>query len=581
MSALKRFTQTISKKDKILNVIKFMKANKANKFISGIAVIADKNGTVAGLVTDGDIRRGLQKGVSLEDNVSKIANLNPILINKNLSTENRARAFELAVGYNPNSNILKTNKMILVDDKNKLFDVVILNSTTSEFDIENKLIAVYGLGFVGLTLAATLANNGLKTVGIDSNKKTIAGLKKGKIHFFEKGLQEMLFTVKQINPIKFHTDLSVLSPDVHIVCVGTPVNKLGKPDLHDNSAVTRLLIKKIKKNDLIIFRSTLPVGTMRNIILPELEKSGLVCGQDFDLSFAPERTVAGNALKELVCLPQIVGSINKKSSKNSMILFNKITNTTIEVGSLEEAELIKLLNNTFRDITFSFANEVANICDNYNINAFNLIHAANNGYIRNKIATPSPGVGGTCLSKDPFIYSNPLIKNNLNIKLGKISREINSQGGKYVYSKIKRFTKFSKISVKSLKILVVGIAFKGDPETSDIRGSASLDLLKLLGKSNKIALKDYVIDKKALTGLGYKVISDPVGKVVRNFDAVIYMNNHRKNIEEDVLINLRDINKPFLFFDGWNMFNHKEVESISQVIYATMGYFSIKKRINK
>ncbi len=576
MFKLKRFVKTIKSDKKILDVIKDMKANQENKFISGIAIISDSNEKVIGVITDGDVRRGLQKGISLDDKVIKIANLTPVLINKNLSNEDRIKKFQSIVGYNPNSNILKIDKMILVDNASKLYDVIVLKDIRDEYDISDKTIAVYGLGFVGLTLAATLANSGLKIIGVDSNTKILSKLNRGNVHFFEKGLKEMLFTIKQINPIKFLSNLNTIKPDIHIVCVGTPVNKNGKPDLSDVLSITKLLSKKLKKNDLVIFRSTLPVGTMRKIVLPELEKNGLSCGDDFGLCFAPERTVEGDALKELVSLPQIIGSYNKKSSNDCIKLFNKITNTIVEVDSLEEAELIKLLNNTFRDLTFSFANEVASICDNYNINAFNLIHAANNGYPRNKIASPSPGVGGTCLSKDPYIYSNPIIKKNLDIKLGQVSREINDKGGEYVYSKINHFSKLIKKPINALNILIVGIAFKGEPETSDSRGSISLDLLNKLKKSNNISIKDYVISNKDLLTFGCKVIKKPVGKVVKNYDALIYMNNHRKNIEEDVLINLRYIKKPFLFFDGWNMFNPKEVESIDHVIYSTMGYFSKK-----
>lgn len=570
MSSINKFNITISLNTKIIDALDLMKASKDNNYIAGIAVITDTESKVIGVITDGDIRRGLLKEVSLQEEVRKIANMSPILINKNLNYKERLQ--ELRKRTKNFINIKNRNTIILIDDYKRLYDVVSINNNS--FEIDQKNIAIYGLGFVGLTLAATLANNGLNIIAVDSDFDIIHNLNNNKVHFFEKGLKEMLVNVSNINPITFLNDVSNCDIDVHIVCVGTPTDKNGKPDLKDLLKVSDTIADNIKKNDLVVFRSTLPVGTMRNIIKPQLEKNGLQCGADFSLSFAPERTVEGDALKELSSLPQIIGAIDQRSADHCMSLFKRITHTIIQVDSLEEAELVKLLNNTYRDLVFSFANEVSTICDHYNINAFNLIHAANNGYPRNKIPTPSPGVGGTCLSKDPYIYSNPITSNKVDIKLGKISRSINNKGAEYVYKKIKKFASEQKLSINNLKILIVGIAFKGIPETSDIRGSASVELLKILGNPNNLSIKDYVIDTNQLTHLNIDIVEDSVGTIVKNYDAIIYMNNHHKNTTENVLTNLKNINKPFLFFDGWNMFNQVEVESIDHISYSTMGYMT-------
>jgi len=512
LSLINKFNITISLDTKIIDALNLMKANKDNNYIAGLAIITDEENKVIGVITDGDIRRGLLKEVGLQEKVKNIANMSPIILNKNLNYKERLQELKKITKKTINSK--NNNTIILVDDDKKLYDVVALDNNA--FHLENKKIAIYGLGFVGLTLAATLANNGLNIIAVDSDHDVIHNLKNNKVHFFEKGLTEMLINISNINPITFLNNVSTSDMDVHIVCVGTPTDKNGKPDLKDILKVSDTISKNIKKNDLVIFRSTVPVGTMRNIILPQLEKNGLQCGADFSLSFAPERTVEGDALKELSSLPQIIGGIDQRSADQCKSLFNRITQTIIQVDSLEEAELVKLLNNTYRDLVFSFANEVSTICDNYNINAFNLIHAANNGYPRNKIPTPSPGVGGTCLSKDPYIYSNPITSNKLDIKLGKVSRSINNKGAEYVYKKIDKFAFDHKLLINNLKILIVGIAFKGAPETSDTRGSAAVELLNILGKSSNLSIKDYVIKPNELKKLNIKIVEDSVSNVIKN-----------------------------------------------------------------
>ena len=133
----------------------------------------------------------------------------------------------------------------------------------------------------------------------------------------------------------------------------------------------------------------------------------------------------------------------------------------MQVNSIEEAELIKLANNTFRDLSFSFSNELGLICQKYNINAFDLINSANSGYKRNQIPSPSPGVGGYCLTKDPLIYSKTAQKNNLKFNLGEISRKVNDRSVKEIFNLIRKFSKFLKLELKNLNILIVGVAFKG------------------------------------------------------------------------------------------------------------------------
>jgi UDP-N-acetyl-D-mannosaminuronic acid dehydrogenase len=316
-----------------------------------------------------------------------------------------------------------------------------------------------------------------------------------------------------------------------------------------------------------------PVGTTRNVVLPLLEAGGLAAGRDFHLAFAPERTAAGRALEELKLLPQIVGGFDQASLQIAGRVFSEITNTIVEVTSLEAAELVKLMNNTFRDLVFSFANEAAYLCDAFNLDAFRLIQAANEGYPRNPIPLPSPGVSGFCLSKDPHLYSHPVADVAFRPTLGEASRAINRQGALYVLSKLRRFCAEAGLNLEDMRILLLGLAFKGMPETSDYRNSVSVELLKSLPRADRIMVKDFVVAPSEIAALGYAPVDD-VLDAARSADAILVMNNHYSNNKFNVVQALRNAGRPIFFFDGWHMFDQHEIEALGGVTYATMGYMT-------
>jgi UDP-N-acetyl-D-mannosaminuronic acid dehydrogenase len=386
----------------------------------------------------------------------------------------------------------------------------------------------------------------------------------------------MLSSLETTNPIHYTNSVSEAASeaDIHIVSVGSPVGPDGTPDLNDIKAVAEAIARRLKYGDLVVFRSTVPVGTMRRVVLPILERAGLTCGEDFHLAFAPERAVEGNALEELRKLPQVIGGFNRTGANVAARLFGHVTPTVIEVETLEEAELVKLINNTFRDLVFSFANEVAFMCDGYNINAFNVIRAANEGYPRDRIPMPSPGVGGTCLSKDPYLYTNPLATNSHRPTLGLASRGINRKGADYVLGKLKTFAESVGRRVEDMNVMIVGLAFKGMPETSDIRASTALEVLERLPDRSKVRVKDFVVPADAIIKLGCVPVAEELATALKGMDAVLVMNNHYRNSRFNVVQALRRCDGPMLFFDGWNMFDQREIESLGHVTYATMGYMT-------
>ena len=563
------FKAIIKRETTIREAVRLMGSQPDNRFIAGIAVVVDDAGKVTGVVTDGDVRRGLSRDVGVDAAVEAIGKFDPVTIDYRLNHKMMRQAV-MEKARQRGTDYRKYDKLILIDEAGRLKDVVRLADILTSL-IEDKTVAVYGLGFVGLTLASTFANAGLSVVGVDTNEAVLAKLKKNQPTFYEKGLESLLLSLADSNPLRLTAKAGEFDADIHVISVGTPVGKDKLPDMGMIRAIAKTISDVLKRGDLVVLRSTVPVGTTRKEVLPVLESGGLKAGRDFFLAFAPERTAEGNALEELRVLPQIVGGLDAASTEMTARLFSEITNTIVEVGSLEAAEMVKLMNNTFRDLVFSFANEVAFLCDDFNIDAFRLIQAANEGYPRNPIPLPSPGVAGLCLSKDPYLYSNPQAGTQMKPTLGKASRAINSQGARYVLGKLDVFAAQHKLDKARMKVLLVGLAFKGMPETSDYRDSVALELVQSLDRAN-LTIKDFVITDADIQALGYTPAGD-LAQAVKAADAILMMNNHYMNSRFNVVQALQGRKGSVLLFDGWHQFNRRELEGVG-VTYATMGYMT-------
>jgi nucleotide sugar dehydrogenase len=538
----------------------------------GIAVVVDPSNKVIGVVTDGDIREAICNNIDFTLPISRIMSKNPLCVSASFSpNEILKKTFDEMTKRK-----ITVSNIILIDEESKFIDVTNLHDLYRRQDLSKKTVSVYGMGFVGLTLAATLAENRHFDVeGIDLNNSVISQLKKGIPHFYEKGLDSLITQLISRKNIQFNHINNVRGyADIHIVSVGTPINSIGDPDKSFLKNCAAQIGPILKKGNLVICRSTVPVGTTRKFFIPELEKHTILrAGVDFHVAFCPERTVEGDALKELRSLPQIVGGLTTLCRDAAANVFQKITSTVVYVDTLEAAEVIKLINNSYRDLVFSFANETAYMCDSYNIDAFDVIAAANDGYPRNPIPKPSPGVGGICLSKDPILYSvHEDLASFSSVKLGKLSREINSLGADYVVWQLNKFLlKYPKEN--KLEILIAGIAFKGVPDTSDIRFSPAIDLLlKLKEKGCIIKCYDSIVSSRDIINLDVKFVNIKDG--FKKTDAVFFMNNHPSNLSFNINDALNSMNKPALFFDGWRMFAKEHIESFDKITYATMGYMS-------
>ncbi|MEK7665108.1 MAG: nucleotide sugar dehydrogenase [Patescibacteria group bacterium] len=436
---------------------------------------------------------------------------------------------------------------------------------------EIKNICVMGMGFIGTTLAVVLAEAGFLVFGIEKDKEKLEKLKQAKPHFHENGLPEALADQLLKNLFLFDKIPQDKKIDAFVISVATPVDqKTKQPNLEYVKQAVNDLLPHLKNGQLVILRSTVPVGTSRKVVLPMLQEK---C-QNVYLSFCPERTVEGKALEELKTLPQIIGGFNEESSEFSAQIFSQITPAIVKTGSLESAEIIKLINNSYRDFNFAFANQVALICKTLGLDAKEVVESANFGYKRSNVLHPgfvasgkAGFVGGFCLEKDPYILIN---SSGLNGGLIKAVREINEGLPENVFKIVIDHLKEKNIPIEESKIFISGFAFKGHPETDDMRGSPALQLLEFFKKNQikNLCGHDFIVKPEEIEKLG--VAFCPIEEAFETADVLIFMNNHKKYNDIAIGSLAVKMKKDAMIFDGWQMFSDK-LKNID-INYESIGY---------
>lgn len=558
----------VSRNSTIREVMEALTGPALQGLPAGIAIVVDSEMKLEGIVTDGDIRRALVKGTGMDVEISTIMISDPITVPKGASNQ---RMMEIMLDKVRKTNRLRDRKVdhiIVVDDNKIIDDVISFYDLFRNLDFKHRTICIVGLGFVGLTLAVSLVDVGYEVVGFDLNEKLVNDIKAGKPHFYEKGLESLLRYHLNKGTLRIVNDLTNEITDTYIIAVGTPVDENKQPDMAHIDNAVRIVGKKLKPRDCVFLRSTVPVGTTRNFVTPILEEtSGLKSSDDFMVAFTPERTVEGKALHELKTLPQIVGGINASSTDAAANFFANLTDTIVRVPSTEEAEMVKLINNSFRDLSFAFSNELSVICDKLNIDAHRLISAANQGYSRNPIPLPSPGVGGICLKKDPYIYASAAKQAGLKSCLPLAGRIINESIPGYIAGKMAAFLG----KEKDKKVFIVGFAFKGSPETSDVRGSVTLDLISEIKDYGwQLTGYDPLVPAHEIASHGVTPLSLEQG--FESADCIIFMNNHPSYEEIDLMTLLQKVNKRALFIDGWRIFPADDIERFDGLVYDAIGF---------
>ena len=560
----------------LLDVLQQSDAAVKNGLPAGISLVVDNDGRLLGTITDGDIRRASLQHRSFDIPAGDVMNTDPIFFSENFSYREILEALPAALKKRGRNSKKFLSKVILVDEDRRPTRIVEYHQLWEQRVANHRHVVILGLGYVGFTLALVLADRGFRTTGFDIDEKRINKLNEGESYVHERGLDELF--KRQLKKNFFASSEFPEDGDVYIISVGTPVRKASAeepyplPDLTALQKAAASVGQRLKRGNLVILRSTVPVGTTREVVLPILEKeSGLTGGEDFHLSFAPERTAEGKAVKELRELPQIIGGINEESVEATAALFRDLTPTIVRVKSIEQAEIAKLLNNSFRDLIFSFANQVAQIASFYNVDIVETIKAANQGYPRDPIPLPSPGVGGACLTKDPYIFSSVADRNGFGATLFNHGREVNESMMPFVVERVlKQLEAVGKDPAKST-LLVCGLAFKGEPETGDIRNSTSIEIAQILmEKVSKVYGHDPIAEKEEVLAEGLIPVDLEAG--LKKADAVLFLNNHRYYEKLDLEEMIASVKAPAIIFDGWKIFNTDDVLHSGPCIYMGLSF---------
>lgn len=428
-------------------------------------------------------------------------------------------------------------------------------------------ICILGMGYVGLTLAVAMAECGYRVVGLEINPKTLAALKEGTAHFFEAGLDARLARQVKAGNLSFTGDImdeDGSSGAAYVITVGTPLGSDGLPRMDMVRRAATEVAAAMPEGALIILRSTVKIGTTREVAKPALDESG----KKYSLAYCPERTIEGRALEELRRLPQIVGGLTSDDAWAATQIFQRITPTTIRVSSLESAELVKLLDNSYRDLFFSFGNEVALLAEAAGLDGIEIINAANTGYERTNIARPGL-VGGPCLEKDPHILRVSMERYGFVPKLIATGRQLNED---LPVSILKLVDEVTEDLGPKPKIAICGLAFKGRPETDDLRGTPSkyvIEAVKERYPDAEVVGQDFAVKDADIETLGLAAVD--VDGAFKDAKLVIIANDNMRyrNIELDRLMDT--MAKPGVVFDVWDALQADRTVTPEGVTYIRLG----------
>ena len=330
-------------------------------------------------------------------------------------------------------------------------------------------LCVIGLGYIGLPTAAMFASNGHHVLGVDINLKVLKALKEGKTVIEEPKLEEVVHWV--VSEGRLEAGDKPESSDAFIICVPTPVSHQHTADLTFVEEATRSIVPFLKKGDMVILESTSPPGTTRNLVCDILKESGLEPERDLDIAYCPERVLPGRILSEMVENSRVIGGMSERSGEKVRDLYSCFVKGDIFVTDSTTAEMCKLMENTYRDVNIALADELAKICENMGINAWDVIRFANK-HPRVNIHQPGPGVGGHCIAVDPWFIVQ---QQPQTARIIDLARQTNDSMPRFVHDKIK--TLLEKITGRK-RICVLGVTYK--PNVDDIRESPVIELIRLI-----------------------------------------------------------------------------------------------------
>lgn len=345
-------------------------------------------------------------------------------------------------------------------------------------------ICVLGLGYIGLPTASILALHGFKVIGVDVNEKILAKVRQGNPHIREPGLKALVEAAVKSGNLIVSSQPEVC--DAFIIAVPTPVTADKRVDLSFVKAAAESILSVLRPGNLVILESTVPPGTTRDVLVPILARSGLKVGEELYIAYCPERVLPGRILKELVENDRVIGGIDQESAEKAKELYSTFVEGKIFLTDATTAEMVKLMENTYRDVNIALANELAIICEELGIDVWEAIELANR-HPRVNIHKPGPGVGGHCIPIDPWFIVE---KAPGRARLIRLSREINDKQPLHVFEIVVQMVR----NVSSPKVAILGVSYKGNVD--DTRESPAKVLIRLLKERGySVAIYDPYVEE--------------------------------------------------------------------------------------
>jgi UDP-N-acetyl-D-glucosamine dehydrogenase len=347
-------------------------------------------------------------------------------------------------------------------------------------------VGVIGLGYVGLPLAVEFARNGFVTTGIDLDSRKIESIGQGTSYIPDVPSAEVARLVNN-RQLRATADFSAIATlDTINICVPTPLRKTKDPDMSYIVSAVEAVAAHLHPGMLIVLESTTYPGTTEELVKPMLEATGLRAGVDFFLAFSPERVDPGNPKFNTHNVPKVVGGINAESTELAAALYSAAIASIVPVGSTQVAEMVKLLENTFRAVNIGLVNEIALMCDRLGIDVWEVVRAAATKPFGFMPFYPGPGLGGHCIPIDPFYLSWKAKQSGFDSRFIELAGQINASMPHFVVDKIADALNRHRKPLNGSKVLVLGVAYKRDID--DIRESPALDVMTLLHRKGATVL---------------------------------------------------------------------------------------------
>lgn len=388
-------------------------------------------------------------------------------------------------------------------------------------------VAVYGLGKIGLPLAAVFAEKGANVIGVDTDKKVVEFINQGKNHIKEEpSLDKLVKKNVKSGKLSATTNLVKASQDsdIMIIIVPTILDKNNFPDLNPVRSVCTNIAKGLEKGNFVVLESTVPPGTTKNVVKPILEKTQLKAGRDFGLAHCPERVSSGHAIRDITrSYPKIVGGINEESSKTAEALYSRITSNRIITTDSTTAEIAKLFQGLYRDVNIALANELAMYCRQKGIDFFEAKKIGNTDPFC-KIHNAGAGVGGHCIPIYPYF----IIKTaNTNTSLIELARKINDSMPRHMVDLVKEGLNSAGRTIKDSNILILGLAYRGG--VKEARNSPAIPITKILQNSGAdIFLYDPLFSREEIEDYGVKYTND-----FKDMDCIVLVTGHKEFYDLD------------------------------------------------